>query len=234
MADAADSLCAVRKAVFEDRMISLPELAEVLKNDFDGAENIRRALLSCPKFGNDDDRADSIMRDLTELFHETVTRRINPRGGAYQCGLYSVDHHAHMGRLTAALPEGRKAGVSLANGFSPAQGADGNGPTAVVNSVVKNDLAALGNGMVLDLKFQPAFFMKNKGQIRNLIETYFDLGGYELQANVVDRDTLLAAQAEPESHRNLIVRVSGFSAYFVDLNEVLQNEIIARTEHKGG
>ena len=231
MANAVDSLCAVKKAVFEDRVISLSRLGEILAHDFEGAADIRQALRDCPKFGNDSDEADAVMRELTELFAETVRGYKNPRGGAFQCGLYSVDHHAHMGKVTAALPDGRGRGVSLANGFSPAQGVDVNGPTAVIQSIVKNDLSKLGNGMVLDLKFHPAFFEKNKLSIRNIIETYFDLGGYEIQLNVVDKNTLIEAQKHPERHRDLIVRVSGFSAYFVDLNTILQNEIIARTEH---
>ena len=232
MANVVDSLCAVRKVVFEDRLCTLPQLAEILANNFEGMEGLRKFLLKrCPKFGNDDDKADLIMADLTEMFCKTVSNYKNPRGGSFQSGLYTVDHHAHMGERTAALPDGRKAGESLANGFSPYQGADTSGPTAVINSVVKNDLCALGNGMVLDLKFYPGFFEENRRYIRALIETYFDLGGYEIQLNVVDKDKLLAAQKNPEQYRDLIVRVSGFSAYFVDLGAILQEEIIARTEH---
>ncbi|MCL2472185.1 MAG: glycyl radical protein, partial [Treponema sp.] len=128
-------------------------------------------------------------------------------------------------------PDGRKSEVSLANGFSPAQGADVKGPTALINSIVKNDLSSLGNGMVLDLKFQPRFFSENEQGIKALIRTYFALGGYEIQLNVVDKHTLTEAQKYPERYKNLIVRVSGFSAYFTDLNAALQNEIIARTEY---
>ena len=154
------------------------------------------------------------------------------RGGGFQCGLYTVDHHAHMGARTCALPSGRGAGVSLASGFSPCQGADINGPTAVLNSTAKCNLDIFGNGIVVDLKFQPQFFNKNRLHIRQLIETHFDMGGYEIQINVVDRQTLLNAQKEPEKYRNLIVRVSGFSAYIVDLGAIIQNEIIARTEYR--
>jgi len=232
MANAVDSLCAVRKAVFEDKLCALPELSQILSKNFENNESFRQMLArECPKFGNDDDKADLIMRDLTNLFNETVGGYKNPRGGSFQSGLYTVDHHAHMGKLTAALPDGRKAGVSLANGFSPAQGADISGPTAVINSIVKNDLSALGNAMVLDLKFHPGFIKNNRESIKNLIETYFDLGGYEIQFNVVDRETLLKARENPERYRSLIVRVSGFSAYFVDLTDTLQDEIIARTEY---
>ena len=231
MANAVDSLCAIEKLVFDEKLCTFTQLKDAMDADFEGAEHIRQAALNSPKYGNGDDRADRLMAELTGLFTSTVTVYRNPRGGVFQCGLYTVDHHAHMGRLTGALPDGRKSGVSLANGFSPAQGADKSGPTAVIVSTVKNDLAQLGNGMVLDLKFSPSVFRKNKPQIRSLIETYMDMGGYEIQFNVVDRDTLLEAQKNPDQYRNLIVRVSGFSAYFADLGVLIQNEIIARTEH---
>ena len=233
MADAVDSLCAVKKAVFEENRVTLPELAGILKRNFEGAEESKAYLeKDCPKYGNDDDGADAIMSELVSLFAEQINSYRNMRGGGFQCGLYTVDHHTHMGACTCALPSGRSAGVSLANGFSPCQGADINGPTAVLNSTAKSNLNILGNGIVVDLKFQPQFFDKNRLHIRQLIETHFKMGGYELQINVVDRQTLLEAQKEPENYRNLIVRVSGFSAYFVDLGAIIQNEIIARTEYK--
>ena len=232
MANAVDSLCAVRKVVFEEHMYTLPQLADILLDNFENAKALQNVLeKACPKFGNDDDEADVIMKELTDMFCHTINQYKNPRGGSFQSGLYSVDHHAHMGKLTGALPDGRNAGESLANGFSPCQGADICGPTALLKSITKNNLSLLGNGMVLDLKFNPVFFEKNKFHIRKLIETYFKLGGYEIQFNVIDKNTLLEAQKHPERHRNLIVRVSGFSAYFVDLDAVLQNEIIERSEH---
>ena len=232
MANAVDSLCALRDVVFEKQMCTLPELAKILTDNFEGTDSLRQVLLKdCPKFGNDNDIADLIMADLTELFCKTINRYINPRGGAFQTGLYTVDHHVIMGKRTAALPDGRKAGESLASGFSPCQGMDISGPTAVIKSSVKNDLSLLGNGMVLDLKFSPGFFETNKHHIRTLIEVYFKLGGYEIQLNVVDKETLLKAKKDPEQYRSLIVRVSGFSAYFTELDPMLQDEIILRTEH---
>jgi len=233
MADAVDSLCAIKKAVFEEKRVTLPELADILKHNFGGAEELKEYLeKDCPKYGNDDDAADIIMSELVGLFAQKINNYKNMRGGGFQCGLYTVDHHAHMGARTSALPSGRRAGVSLASGFSPCQGADLSGPTAVLNSTAKCDLNVFGNGIVVDLKFQPQFFNKNRVYIRQLIETHFEMGGYEVQINVVDRQTLLNAQKEPEKYRNLIVRVSGFSAYFVDLGAIIQNEIIARTEYQ--
>jgi formate C-acetyltransferase len=140
-----------------------------------------------------------------------------------------------MGRLTGTLPDGRRARTALANGFSPSQGTDLSGPTAVVKSTVQTDHSLLGNGMVLDLKFSPSFFRNYDKALafRHLVETYFRMGGMEIQFNVIDRKTLEAAREHPEQYRDLIVRVSGFSAYFVDISKETQDEIIARTEHAG-
>ena len=147
--------------------------------------------------------------------------------------MYSVGHHASRGELTGALPSGRRAGLALANALSPCQGRDTTGPTALILSATKLDHTRFGNGMVLDLKFHPSFF-EDESRCRAfgaVVESYFDMGGLEIQFNVIRRETLLAAQRSPQDYRDLLVRVSGFSAYFVDLDTVLQDEIIARTEH---
>ena len=140
-----------------------------------------------------------------------------------------------MGKLTGALPDGRPYGLALASGMSPSQGTDLSGPTAVIKSTTKLDHSLLGNGMVLDLKFHPTFFdnKEKRRAFKNLVETYFQLGGMEIQFNVINQETLIGAQESPDEYRDLIVRVSGFSAYFIDLDKVTQNEIIARTEHYG-
>ena len=234
MADVADSLMAIRRLVYEEQSLTLAELAEALRKNFDGAESLHARLTdSAERFGNDADGPDLIVKELAELLHERLARYRNARSGGYQVGMYTVSAHAHMGSATGALPSGRAAGVSLANGFSPCQGADVSGPTAVARSLTKLDHRQFGNGVVVDLKFSPSLLAQPQGRqaIRKLIETYFDLGGLEIQFNVVDRKTLMAAQAKPEEFRDLVVRVSGFSAYFVDLDKVCQNEIIARTEH---
>jgi len=234
MADTADSLMAVKRLVYERRSVTLPELADALRSNFDGAERLRSELAdAAPRFGNDLDEPDALVKELTELLHERTRRHRNARGGGFQIGMYTVAAHAHLGAATGALPSGRPAKVALANGFSPCQGADAAGPTAVVKSLTKVDHRRFGNGMVLDLKFSPSFFEEPQSReaLRALIETYFKLGGLEIQFNVVSRETLLAAQADPDAYRDLVVRVSGFSAYFVDLAKVCQDEIIARTEH---
>ena len=230
MANAANSLVAIKKLVYQEERVSLSELAEALQSP----EVLHEALVTkCPKFGNDDDETDDLMRDLVEVVCSEVESHRNPRGGRFQTGLYTVEAHSQMGELTGALPDGRKRCTALANGFSPSQGTDLSGPTAVVKSLTKLNHRLLGNGMVLDLKFHPAFFEDGEKcqAFRHLVETYFRLGGMEIQFNVINRETLLQAQKSPEEYRDLIVRVSGFSAYFADLAKATQDEIIARTEH---
>ena len=236
MADTVDSLCAIREVVFEKKRLTLSQLAEILKNDFEGQEPLRLLLSNLPeRFGNGTQIADGMMKELTDFFVRLGKETANPFGHHFQTGFLTVSLHAYMGAKTGALPTGRHKGVSLANGLSPCQGADRMGPTAVIRSITKVNHAVCGNGMVLDLKFNPAFLKKpsHRKGVRSLIETYFSKGGMEVQFNVVSRETLLAAKADPQKYRNLIVRVSGFSAYFFHLDPVLQDEIIARTEYAG-
>lgn len=234
MANAVDSLAAIRKVVFEDKLVTLKELAKALKADFIGYEELQHELINhCPKYGNDDECVDNLMKDLVATFSQVVKGYRNPRGGKFQLGLYSVEDHSKMGLRTGASPDGRKARESLANAISPVQGRDVVGPTAVLNSLLRTDLSAATNGMVLDLKFNPSFLDSDRHTkaLRDLIDTYFKNGGMEIQFNVVDRATLIDAQSHPELHQDLVVRVSGFSAYFVTLMKTTQDEIIARTEY---
>lgn len=235
MAHVVDSLAAIKELVFEKHAVTLPEFAEILKKNYVGYEEFRKYILKkCPKYGNDDDRADLIMKDLLAEYNKLVESKTNPRGGKWQLGLYSVEDHARMGLRTGALPNGKLQGEALANALSPVQGADTVGPTALINSVVKSDLSIATNNMVLDVKFTPAFLDSEKHvqALKMLITTYFAKGGMEIQFNVIDRATLLDAQMHPEKHEDLVVRVSGFSAYFTTLMKTTQDEIIARTEYE--
>jgi formate C-acetyltransferase len=234
MADAVDSLCAIEELVFNKKLLTLKELGKILKHDF-GDHEIERimAVRLKDKFGNDMPKTNAVMKDLTDCFVDTITKTRNLYGHTFQAGLYSVDAHAVMGAATGALPSGRRKGLSLANALSPCQGVDTRGPTSVMCSAASVDMSRLGNGMVLDLKFTPDFLESDdhREKLRDLIRGYFKLGGMEVQFNIVRRETLIAAQKEPENYQNLIVRVSGFSAYFTTLDKVLQDEIIARTEY---
>lgn len=233
MADTVDSLASLKKFVFEEQTISMPDFVKMLRLNFTNSPNLLTRLeLDIPKYGNDNEDIDAMMATLADGFCKEVNSHTNPRGGKFQTGLYTVDNHAKLGKLTGALPNGRVGKISLANAISPCQGADVNGPTAVINSVTQINHAQCGNGIVFDLKFHPRFFLEpsRKVAFRCMVETYFDLGGMQVQFNILDKETLLKAQQSPEQYKDLIVRVSGFSAYFINLDRVLQNEIIARTD----
>lgn len=234
VANAVDSLAAIKYVVFDEKIVTLTQLAEAMKANFKGYDELLHTLKTrAPKFGNEDNRADEIMQDLISSYSKFTEKIHNPRGGVWQLGLYTVEDHAKLGMLTGALPDGHLEGTSLANAICPVQGADKIGPTAVINSLLKTDLSCATNHMVLDLKFNPAFLEKETHvfALRSMIHTFFHQGGLEIQFNVIDAKTLLDAQAHPEEHQNLVVRVSGFSAYFVTLSKITQDEIIARTEY---
>jgi len=233
MIDVADSLAAIKKCVFEDGLISKQELIDALDNNFEGKEEVRKLLLSAPKYGNDDDYVDNIASDLYRWWQKMATELDAAYGSKYLACAYSVGGHVPAGERTGALPSGRLAGRPLADGsVSPSQGADTKGPTAVINSCSKIDQSHI-LGTLLNMKFQATTLKtkEDRKKLLALIKTYFDGGGKHIQFNTVDRATLLDAQIHPELHRNLIVRVSGYSAFFTELSHGIQDEIIARTEH---
>ncbi len=235
VASVADALEAIEVLVFQEKIINLNELATILSSNFEGFDFIREKMLSCPKYGNDISSVDSKVKDLTELFVNTLSEvSMKYRKGKYQAGFYTSYFHATMGMLTGASADGRKAKDALSSSLSPTAGMDKNGPTALLNSANRINMECFSNGMVLDLKFTADFFENEKHRlaIQFLIEEYFENGGLEIQFNALDKKTLLEAKKNPFKYRNLIVRVSGFSAYFVTLEESLQDEIIKRTEHK--
>ncbi|MBR6351440.1 MAG: hypothetical protein IKR93_03855 [Firmicutes bacterium] len=234
MANLVDGLEAIHKMVFEEKKYTLKQIAAAMAVNYEGFDEMRNDLVNhCDKFGNDKGRVDDMLNDLVAAFAEMSEGYRNMRGGKFNLGLYSVEDHAKMGLRTGATPDGRLAEVSLANALSPEQGLDKIGPTAVVNSVLKTDLKVATNGMVLDLKFSPSFLESDRHMdaLRDLVNAYFKNGGMEVQFNVVSRATLVAAQQHPEQHQDLVVRVSGFSAYFTTLMKTTQDEIIARTEY---
>src|SRR5690606_10823031 len=187
-----------------------------------------------PRYGNDDEAADNLTRRIFESVFTCIDGRKNTRGGAYHVNLLPTTCHIYFGSVMIASPDGRHAFQPLSEGISPVQGADRNGPTAVLKSAAKIDHVRTG-GTLLNQKFTPQVLADEKGLngLVQLIRTYFSLGGHHIQFNVVDAETLKRAQADPQSYRDLIVRVAGYSDYFCDLGESLQNEIIARTAHEG-
>ncbi len=286
IANAGDSLMAIKKIVFEEGKLTLPELKQVLDNNFGTAvtlnqsataespknidltnltseklvellkgllaeeqstaantavpvkdnkdgEYIRQLLINgAPKFGNDNDEVDNIVREVALIYCEEVQKYTNPRGGVFQPGLYPVSANVSCGMDTQASADGRFAGEPLADGVSPTSGRDQNGPTAALNSVAKLDHHIASNGTLLNQKFHPSALQGEEG-LRNLsalVRGYFDQKGMHVQFNVISREKLKDAQKNPEKYKNLVVRVAGYSAHFVSLDKSIQEDIIARTE----
>ncbi|HBK60629.1 MAG TPA: formate C-acetyltransferase/glycerol dehydratase family glycyl radical enzyme [Firmicutes bacterium] len=229
-----DSLSAIKRHVFDERRVDMGQLLAALGADFVGHERLRAALRDeTPRYGNDDERADEIMKSVFCAFFDEVDGRPNTRGGCYCIDMLPTTCHVYFGSITQATPDGRGAGEPVSEGISPVQGADRRGPTAVLNSAARMDHALTG-GTLLNMKFAPRLLEGEEGiaSLAHLVRTYFKLGGHHIQFNVVSAETLLDAQAHPENHRDLIVRVAGYSDYFCDLSRALQDEIITRTEHE--
>ncbi|MFC2019159.1 glycyl radical protein [Chloroflexota bacterium] len=233
MVNTGNSLAAIKKLVLEEKAVTMDELLDGLAANFHGKEKLRKTLQSAPKYGNDDDYVDLLVNQVYQTCIESTCKNLSFLGVPTTSYYAGVTFHYGFGKAVGALPDGRKAGEPLADGtMSAFPGTDKNGPTAVIKSASKvNTLRALST--LFNLKLQPAVLKDRVGIMRfvNLIKTYFDLYGYHIQFNVINQQTLLAAQKEPEKYRDLIVRVAGFSAYWIDLAKAVQNEIISRTEH---
>ncbi len=232
MGSITDSLTALKYHVFDKKSLALQEMFIALKSNFDGSEQLRRILVEeTPKYGNDDDYADDILRRVFESYFENIDGRPNTKGGHFRVNLLPTTCHVYFGSVVGALPDGRKAGEPLSEGISPVQGADRKGPTSVLKSAAKIDHLRTG-GTLLNQKFTPQVLADEEGLIKlaHLIRSYFKMDGHHIQFNVVTAETLRKAQKEPEKYKDLIVRVAGYSDYFVDLGIELQNEIIRRTE----
>ncbi|HVP57929.1 MAG TPA: trans-4-hydroxy-L-proline dehydratase [bacterium] len=229
-----DCLSAIKHHVFEHQHLSMAQMLEALSADFAGHEKLRQMLVNrTPRYGNDDDLADDIMREVFDIYWRAIDGRPNTKGGVYRINLLPTTCHIYFGSVTGATPDGRRAWAPLSEGISPVQGADRKGPTAVLKSASKLDHARTG-GTLLNQKFTPSLLEGEKGiaNLAHLVRGYFALGGHHIQMNVVTAETLREAQVHPEKHRDLIVRVAGYSDYFCDLAKTLQDEIIARTEHQ--
>jgi trans-4-hydroxy-L-proline dehydratase len=229
-----DSFAAIRSLVLEEHVVTMNDLIKILDANFEGFEKAHMLMLNrAPKYGNDDDRADDLMREVFESFYCEINGRPNTKGGVYRINLLPTTCHIYFGSVTGATPDGRKAATPLSEGISPVQGADRHGPTAVLKSAGKMDHVRTG-GTLLNQKFTPQILEGEKGidTLCHLVRSYFTLGGHHIQFNVVSAETLRKAQKNPEQYRDLIVRVAGYSDYFADLGKSLQDEIIARTEHQ--
>jgi formate C-acetyltransferase len=236
MVDVADSLTAIKKLVFEEKKISMVQLLKALKANFegDGNEEIRKMLLAAPKYGNDDDYADNMLNDVSLWQSAKITGKVSPFGAPVRCMRTGATVHYYFGGTVGALPNGRKAWEPLADGaLSPMRGADVKGPTAVINSATKADHMQGADTLLFNMKITPSVLKSREG-IRKfiaLVKTFFDRCGYHIQFNMMGQEVLLEAKKHPEQYRDLMVRVAGYSAYFVDLAPAVQDEIIARSEH---
>ncbi len=232
---AIDSLAAIKKLVFDEQKLTMAELVEAIDANFEGKEAIRQMCLHAPKYGNGEAYADSIGHDIEELFIHLTRRHKSAFGGELDVRYVTITAHIPFGAVLGATPDGRKAGEPVAEGVSPSQGADRKGPTASLRSVASTRCGGYKEraARLLNMKLTPSAVAGRDGipKLMSVIRTACDLKMWHLQFNIVNSKTLIAAQKNPEKYRNLLVRVAGYSAYFVDLTPQLQNEIIKRTEH---
>ncbi len=233
----ADSLAAIKKLVFDDQVLTMSELVELLETDFEGKDDMQHLLINrAPKYGNDDDYVDLLAKEIAKLFCQEVTKHQSIRGGHFRPSFYSYGTHVLDGKFLGATPDGRMAGEAISNGISPTNARESKGPTAVLKSAAKLEHRLISNGNALNLRLLPSL-VQDEGVLRkvaSLVKTYFHLGGMHLQFNVVSRQTLEDAQKHPQNYTDLVVRVSGYSAFFTDLGKSIQDDIIARTEFGHG
>lgn len=227
-----DCVSAIRYNVYDKKKFTMKQLLDAMADNFEGHDDIFRLVHDhSPKYGNDDDYADDLMKAVFDLYRDTVTGRPTVNGGTYHIDMLPTTCHVYFGDVLLATPNGRLAHKPVSEGISPEKAADVNGPTAVIASCAKMDHASTG-GTLLNQKFTPAVVAGDKGldDLASLIRTYFAMDGHHIQFNVIDRQTLIEAQKHPDDYRDLIVRVAGYSDFFRNLDKPLQDEIINRTE----
>lgn len=235
LATAADSLAAVQHLVFQEHRLDLPRLVRALNSNFESDEIARQILRNkAPKCGNDDQRADSIARRINRVWTEDVAGRVSPTGKRYRAGYLSWNYWVSYAPVTGATPDGRRCGQYLSNAVCPVNGADRNGPTAVIKSVGAIGLESAPNGASHTMSFNPGLLRSAEGRqkFKALLRAYGRIGGTALQVNLLDADTLRRAQNDPDTYGNLLVRVTGYNAYFVGLGKEIQDELIARESHR--
>jgi formate C-acetyltransferase len=236
LANTCDGLLALEQAVFEDHRFEIGELIDALDADYENNERMRQYLLNrVPKWGNDEPASDELASKIADYYCDRVHTFENARGGGCQAALFSLTFAAGGGKLTGALPDGRKAGTTLAPGVGSTSGMDRSGVTALINSVSSLDFTKTPNGSVLDVTLHPSAIQGGEGLdgFVALIKTFFQQGGYAIQFNVFDIETLKDAQRNPEQYASLQIRVTGWSVYFTSLSKEEQDRFIARVTHAG-
>ena len=235
IANAGDSLYAIKKVVYEDKLYTMDEMIRALEDNFQNEQPMREFLMNrVPKYGNDLDEPDEMVKLATDLFFDSMLGYETYRGGPFVAALLPVASYVAFGMATAALPDGKPSGEPLADGISPDYGVDKKGPTAVMHSVSKIDHVRCANGVIFNQKLSPMTVSTPEGMKKwvDMVMTYISLGGGHVQFNIVSADTLRTAQAQPDKYKSLVVRVAGYSAFFNELAEEVQDSIIARTEHE--
>jgi formate C-acetyltransferase len=232
--DVGNSLAAIEQLVFDEKKVTMDQLIQALDNNYEGFEEIRKMCLKAPKFGNDDDRADEQIAWVTHLLSVEAEKYKTTYGGRRFSKLTPLSEFVPAGLVVEALPSGRSASQPLADALSPTPGSDVNGPTAVLKSAGKVNNAEVSLGSTLNMKIDPTVFEKDDGfkRLADFIRVFIDQKVDQIQFNVVSADTLKAAQRDPENHKDLVVKVAGYNARFIDLHKELQDSIIARTEHQ--
>jgi pyruvate formate-lyase/glycerol dehydratase family glycyl radical enzyme len=229
-----DSLSTLKHHVFEKKTFNMDRILNAVSSNFEGEEVLRQTILNrTPFFGNDDDCADDIALRVYDDLIKTIDGKPNVKGGVYHLNMLSTTCHIYFGKVMGATPNGRLAGKSISDGTSPSHGCDVNGPSAVIRSLTKLDHTRSG-GTLLNQRFLPSLLKKEEDikKLGKLIRSYFTMGGHHIQFNIVDTATLKAAQKNPEDYKDLLVRMAGYSDYFNDMNEDLQQEVIDRTENE--
>jgi len=234
LATIADSLTTIKYMVFDKKLCTARQLYDAVMADWEAYEPLRQQILNeVPHYGNADPYADEQMKWICDTYYEICRECYSTRTRHFKAGLYSASDHVFQGYHTWATPDGRKTGEPMADAASPAQGRDRNGPTAVFRSARCYDHSKFMDGLALNIRIHPSALSREDGviKLRDMTRTYLDLGGMEVQYNIVSSETMRAAQKDPDSYRNLVVRIAGYSAYFVELNRDCQNDIIRRTEN---
>lgn len=235
LANAADSLLAVKKLVFDEKKYNFAELKKILRNDFKDNEPLRQYIFNrIPKWGNNNNEADEMVRRVVNFYTGKVNGKKNNRGGEFQASMFTLDYRFRFGRMTGALPDGRKSGVYLAPGINAMTGMDKSGVTGLIHSVTKLDFTEIPNGSVTDINLHPTAVEGDDGlnAFVSLIKTYFNNGGFGIQFNIFDTEMLLDAQKHPEKYTTMQIRVTGWNVYFVSLSEYEQNQFIEENKHK--
>ncbi len=233
-ATAANALSAINEQIYRKKGMSWAEVLGALELDFEGHEILQQRLIRSPKFGNDDPAVDDVARQVVRAVYDAVESKTNNFGSPFTTGFITLGANVHYGRYVGATPDGRKSGTPLSDGMSPSQGTEFEGPTATLKSVSKLDLTRAGSGGILNLRFNPALLLEQRDILKfiQLNQTYLnDLGGLQAQYNIISSEVLRQAQMDPEAYRDLLVRVVGYCARFVDLSPEVQEDIISRTEH---